>query len=601
MAFLTHTVRAAFVATLLLVATGCATGTESRPEAQSGTLDLRGASLDRPIPLSGNWMARQATGDESVATLLAAPDSTWRPAKVPGYFEDQGYPDEGAVWYRLHVLLPPGTGTLKGFLQHADNAHALYAWTSRGTVALLAASGRPATNARQAVLSREPVTFTMAADTSIVFLWKVANFDYLHGGPFHAVYLGIPHGVDRMLLWKVSFVFALFGVFLLVFAAFLVYWWMHKPEVEALAVSLLALVMAVRIPVIAGALEYLFPHAIDFEIRILLEAVTFLMVPALVALLMWGYFPFDMQRVRIGRFALVPPTMLHTPAEVLPANAEPQVPAPRALRTLNTAMVVAAVAFGVVTTTIAILVDPGTTSHVMSTARWVQGVLGLGALLLLGQVLYRRRPLSVAVAIGTLMLVGAGIHDMILAAAGTGAPDGAYLVHYGFLGFILTQTYALIRRYSTEARLARQNVDVLREEVEARTRELRAASIAAHAANLAKSHFLSAVSHELRSPLASILGYTRILHEELGKVLEPQHDEFFDTIRTSGERLTGLVNDILDVAKIEAGMLDLTFTPVELRHLASDVLDQMYPLSRDKGLDLRLEDGAGEAFVIADP
>ena len=587
-----HTVPALAPVLLLLLLVGCVEAPQRVPFEQ-GRANLQDVDLERPVELAGDWLALRADETDPASLDLAA---GWRPAEVPAYFESQGFPDEGAVWYRLDLKLPAASPPLKGYVQHANNAHALYARTPRGAVRLLASSGEPGATADQTISSRAPVTFSIPADTSLVLLWKVANFDYVHGGPFHAIHIGTIEGVDRMLLWKVGSVFALFGMFLLIGVSFLIYWWVHRTEVEALAISLIATAMAIRAPVQAGAVEYLLPALASFDVRILLEAITFLLVPGLIAILLWSLFPGDMATVRLGRWAIRP-----LPASALGSeddNASPFAPAPRLWRRFNVALVCLGVGTTIVFTGIALFSPPATISVIFEISRWVYVLLAAGALVLMGQALYRRRPMAVSVATGTLVLIAAGVHDILMASGVISRNE--YLVTFGFLGFILAHTYALARRYALYATLAHQNAEALREEVSLRTRELRAATIAAHAANLAKSHFLSAVSHELRSPLASIMGYNRILQEELERVLEPQHREFFETVRASGERLTGLVNDILDVAKIEAGMLDLNFTAVDYRRVAADVLDQLYPLSREKGLTLRTEWENVETMVVAD-
>ena len=82
------------------------------------------------------------------------------------------------------------------------------------------------------------------------------------------------------------------------------------------------------------------------------------------------------------------------------------------------------------------------------------------------------------------------------------------------------------------------------------TRELQIAKDAAEAANRAKTTFLANMSHELRTPLNAILGFTNLLREE--DVSEKQRGDL-DIINRSGEHLLNLINDVLDVAKIEAG------------------------------------------------
>ena len=112
--------------------------------------------------------------------------------------------------------------------------------------------------------------------------------------------------------------------------------------------------------------------------------------------------------------------------------------------------------------------------------------------------------------------------------------------------------------------------------------ELRHATLAAEAANRAKSNFVAQMSHELRTPLNGVLGCTRIMRND--PQLSPQQREALDTVRDCGEHLLALINDILDIAKIEAGRMELDDHEFSLPRLLHS-LDAMFrPRAHDKGL-----------------
>ena len=559
-------------------------------------MDLREVDLERTLALRGEWLAAEGPDDLRRA-WYGYDDSAWRPVHVEGYFVDQGFPDEGLVWYRLHVRLPATTFPLKGFLQHADNAHAIYVARPERPPELVASSGVPGASADRTVRSRAPVVFDLPSDPSFVITWKVANFDYANGGPFYAMQIGSADSIDRMLLWKTARVFSVFGAYLIIGLAFLTYWWTHRRDTQTLAIGLLGLAMAIRTLTVAGMFEYLVPGSIEFWARILLESTTFLIAPGLMAFFLWSFFPQEMSPVRLGRFRLTRAAGLALLE--LESDRTPRPPLTRRWRVFNTGVLATAVVSSILFTLAAAVISPEVASHVMRIARWTYLVLAPLGLIVVAQAVYLRRPLSTGVAVGFSVLLLAGVHDILLA---SGYFMGStYLATYAFLAFLAIQGYVMTSRYATFARIAHESSTILKEQIALRTKELRAATIAAHAANMAKSQFLSAVSHELRSPLAAILGYTKILDEELGENLEPQHREFFETIRASGERLVVLVNDILDIAKVEAGKLDLTFTAVDLHQMGDEILEQLSPLVRGSDVELRTEFPPEPRYVRADP
>jgi PAS domain S-box-containing protein len=133
--------------------------------------------------------------------------------------------------------------------------------------------------------------------------------------------------------------------------------------------------------------------------------------------------------------------------------------------------------------------------------------------------------------------------------------------------------------------LQRKNTDLV-----AVAEELREAQIAAEDSNRAKSRFLAHMSHELRTPLNGIIGFADIMRAGLFGPIEPErYRDYVDLIHNSGELLLSLINDILDMSKIEAGKMELTIEPLEVTTLAEACRAMVIGMARDSSVVVKVE------------
>ena len=131
------------------------------------------------------------------------------------------------------------------------------------------------------------------------------------------------------------------------------------------------------------------------------------------------------------------------------------------------------------------------------------------------------------------------------------------------------------------------------------TAELREARAAADTANSAKSEFLSSMSHELRTPLNAILGFSQLLERDKKEPLTARHRERVAQILKGGEHLLRLIDDILDLSRIEAGGLSISTEPVDVLEVLEEIRTTLGPAAEKAGVKLELSVASDELPMIA--
>ncbi len=196
----------------------------------------------------------------------------------------------------------------------------------------------------------------------------------------------------------------------------------------------------------------------------------------------------------------------------------------------------------------------------------------------------RKRRLMV---LGTVLIL-ASLFSLIVSTRALGMTSSllSYSFYLALSGSLLVQVISSLHRSAKLLREGRVRVKQLLRDAEQAADEIKELTIQSQAAKVAKTQFVSSVSHELRTPLTAIRGYAQVLREDLTGTIEPIHDEFLETIEMSCDRLTAVVNDLLDMAKVESGRIDVKLTDVDLRQQIDEIITQLFPLADTKGLIL---------------
>jgi signal transduction histidine kinase len=185
------------------------------------------------------------------------------------------------------------------------------------------------------------------------------------------------------------------------------------------------------------------------------------------------------------------------------------------------------------------------------------------------------------------VLTGAADDESATSAIREGAQD------YLLKGVVGGESIVRSLRYSIERKGAVRELDeyraALERTVEIRTSELTRLNADLGAATLAKSEFLASMSHELRTPLNSIIGFSGILLDGLAGEIPDEQRKQITMINRSGRHLLSLINDILDLSKVEAGRMEVVPVAFDVEELVRQVVEAVRPLADERSLSLTHE------------
>ena len=180
-------------------------------------------------------------------------------------------------------------------------------------------------------------------------------------------------------------------------------------------------------------------------------------------------------------------------------------------------------------------------------------------------------------------------------------PVGA-MQSLGLVSTIATSLYvAMMALFYANALTAQVELGAIMRAHMAKAEELLSAVKEAERAGAAKSDFLAKISHELRTPLNAVIGYSEMLLEDMTADEEAESVEDVKKIHTAGHFLLKLVNEVLDLSKIEAGKMEVNLEPVDLGAMIERAGERHRPLARQSGLDLKVSCDPALGVILTDP
>lgn len=530
---------------------------KARPLAADGILNLSDWNLERdgPLRLDGEW------------------DIYWRKLLTPADFAGENLPKkDGAmavpsIWNKRVIngetIGGDGFATFRLKIK-VDTPDAMYgirfgeilsAYKIWGNGLLLYSAGQPGKTRETTLPSFSPgLTIFRANGHDLDIIIQVSNFHHGWGGIRESIYLGTDKQIQDLWTNSVAFDLFLFGTIFMVAIYNLSLYALRKKDLSPLLFAIFCLTILFRLASTRTCfMGHLFPT-------------TFAII----------------YKTMFLSFYLAVPTFLTFIEEIYPEEFSPRI--------LLVSQLLGLI-FGVIIIFTPVRVGMGTliAYEIITILTCLYIIYGLSLCCL------RRREGATLVMAGFSIIFLTTFNDILFS---NGIIQTGYYVPIGLFFFILAQSFVLSLRFSktfsrsqtlsesltiSERALSRHrdNLELL---VKERTVELEAANEKLKGLDQSKSAFLTTVSHELRTPLTSILGFSMIISKRFKELIVPniksgekktdravkQIEDNLNIIVSEGERLTNLINDVLDLAKIEAGQIDWKMDQISI----ADVIEQ---------------------------
>jgi signal transduction histidine kinase len=170
---------------------------------------------------------------------------------------------------------------------------------------------------------------------------------------------------------------------------------------------------------------------------------------------------------------------------------------------------------------------------------------------------------------------------LIVPLVGAQGAVGALVVRRRVPGEFPKSTIELLQTFAAQSVLAIENANLFH--------ELEKKSVELQLASRHKSQFLANMSHELRTPLNAILGYTELIVDKIYGEIPPKALTTLERVQANGKHLLGLINDVLDLSKIEAGQINLTLTDYSVKDIVYNVYSAVESLANNKKISLKVD------------
>lgn len=526
---------------LILTFGGCLSSEDSySPEVKQGILDLRGWNSNNfpSVPLDGEWEFTDGLTDPNAVSLgegsgtISVPDSWnrfWTGTKEHG--------GEGVGTYRILILLDRNPPPLALQLGDISTAYKLYA-----NGILLHENGKVGTSKKEMLPSyKHPIVFLPEGTEKLDLRFQVSNFYHITGGIRKSLFIGPALSVFESKKWEASLGWMVFGSTFLMGLYHLILFAMRRVDKSAIWFGLFCIDVSLRGFFTGSVFIYeTFPDVYWILIHKLDLLTTVVSLPL------------------FSRF-------LHS---VFPQEFSPIFD--RIFLWIGAIFAAIVIAF------------PSTIY--MNLIRIFQLCLGTSILYFAAvmiQCLFRKREGSLLFTIGALILFFTTINDILNQ---TLIIKTSYLANWGLLAFLFSQTVMLSMRFSNAFVRLEELQKSLENKVTERTKELAEAKIAAEDANSLKDTFISLVTHDLRSPIATVIGVLQLIKNDYDKLDDKSILEWMDRAEQTSAQSLEMISTLLDLNRLRSGSFHLENSMIYVYPEVERVVSKLWSQAQSKNI-----------------
>lgn len=544
---------------VIISLSSCSDSSVITPGVNHGTYNLKDWDFAQngPVKLNGEWefywhqfLKNDSPGAET--DYLEVP-GLWN-NKING---EKKLPGQGYASLRMVLQLP---GQKEYALRYINSATSCKVFINGE---LFHKAGDPGKTKQTTQPGYEPATilFYPETDTTEIVL-QIANFHHKKGGQWEPLTLGLKDQIQKMSNTRLFLEIVFFGAIMVMALFHIILFLFHRQEVPSLYFGIFAFLIAIRF-LVAGEFPIYLLGSFNWNLLVKTDYLGFYAAIIFFALFIEKMFPLEISKR------------------------------------------VVSVAIALMSTVVAITIftEPLFFSHMMAHFQYFVIGISLYAIYCLVIAVQRKRDGAMLFLIGFVSLILLAIHDIL------NENEIIHSITLSSLGvtlFILFKSSilalrtqkALVTNKNLSSELATQNKEyqVLFKRYKKQNRQLKKAKEKAEESDRFKSAFLANISHEIRTPMNGIIGFSDLIAKP--DLSEDKRRKYHEIIKERGKLLLGIVNDIIDISKIESGQVVIHNENIPVNQLFDQLLSSYLPLCKNKGINLNKSIPVNQTEVI---